>query len=218
MSARVPDAAPCTGASLASLELLVGTVAEHATGGSSRAGLASDANNEFPLGLIPPGRQSLHEQLEPEQLVVRGAPIAAAEAGASARDAAGAERSQARAAAANDDADADAAAAKEEGVSEDSDGYGGFGRNVQTLRRDIVHLRRLFPRESSKSLTAMLKEAIPAERCARTHSARAARRIALMQHSTAPPLPPSLFLPAIRAPAASVSARLAAAGFRRTRT
>ena len=184
MSARVPDAAPCTGASLASLELLVGTVAEHATG----------------------------EQLEPEQLVVRGAPIAAAEAGAIASDAAGAERSQSRA------ADADAAAAKEEGVSEDSDGYGGFGRNVQTLRRDIVHLRRLFPRESSKSLTTMLKEAIPAEMCARDHSVRAARRIALTQHSTAPPLPPSLFLPAIRAPAASASARLAAAGCRRTRT
>ena len=31
---------------------------------------------------------------------------------------------------------------------EDPDGFGGLGRNVQTLKRDIIHLKKLFPRES----------------------------------------------------------------------
>ncbi len=51
---------------------------------------------------------------------------------------------------------------------EDPDGFGGLGRNVQTLKRDIIHLKRLFPRKlslccrvSSKLVTVILTLSFP---------------------------------------------------------
>jgi len=40
---------------------------------------------------------------------------------------------------------------------EDPDGFGGLGRNVQTLKRDIIHLKRLFPRKLSYILQSFVK-------------------------------------------------------------